>query len=257
MIKVLLKALDIVELLAKNPERELPLSIIADSMNMDHGTCSNILKTLAYKGYVQQEAPRRGYTLGYTPFRIVGADMENEEIVKVAREDILRLGEKFNEVAILSVIRNDKRVILFQTSPERDLTVRSAQGKSVYEGNTGRVILANYSPVHLEKFIIRVGLPKEDQWPSVAHAANPYGELMNELTRIRTNGYSVQHDQNDIYGFAAPLFRGSHVVGGLGLYLPTSRMTDSDALIRAVTGTAEEINRKLNLTYSLQDSRPV
>lgn len=248
MIKVLCKGLDIVELLARDSKKEYSLGEIADTLGMDHGTCANIIKTLAIRGYVQQEGPRRGYRLGYTIYRLVDADMVNEDLVKVAREDMTKLGAQFNEVAILSVIRNDKRVILFQTTPDRDLTVRSTQGKPVYGANTGRVALANYSPVHLEKFIIRVGLPDASQWPEVAGANNPGGELMNQLAEIRKNGFSIQRGNNDIDGFAAPVFRSGHVVAGIGIYLPKSRISNEQKILDAVISTASEITRKLTLT---------
>ena len=53
-IKVIEKALNILELLASEESREFPLGAIADTLNMDHGTCSNIIKTLASRGYINQ-----------------------------------------------------------------------------------------------------------------------------------------------------------------------------------------------------------
>ena len=57
-----------------------------------------------------------------------------------------RLGNETNESAILSIIKNDKRIVLFYTTPDRELIVRPNIDKSVYSANTGRVILAHYSP---------------------------------------------------------------------------------------------------------------
>ena len=68
-IKVIEKALNILELLASEESREFPLGEIADTLNMDHGTCSNIIKTLASRGYINQKGPRCGYKFGYMPLR--------------------------------------------------------------------------------------------------------------------------------------------------------------------------------------------
>ena len=42
MIKVIEKALNILELLAGEQDREISLGEIASTLNMDRGTCSNI-----------------------------------------------------------------------------------------------------------------------------------------------------------------------------------------------------------------------
>jgi len=59
MIKAIVKALDILEFLADNKNREVALGEIADTLGLDHGTCANIIKTLSSRGYIQQKAPRQ------------------------------------------------------------------------------------------------------------------------------------------------------------------------------------------------------
>jgi len=245
MIKSLAKGLSILELLAKERKREISLGEIADSLGMDHGTCANIIKTLSTKGYVQQSAPRKGYSLGYMLYSLTESDVLNDDLTKTACEDITRLGQALNESAILSTIKNDKRVVLFQTMPDREIIARVSTGKAVYSANTGRVILANYSVREQEKFISRVGLPTHAEWAEVADSANPKGELMNLLAEIRQHGYSIQRDSNNIAGCSAPLFRGKDVAGSIGVYMPLSRLTDMNEVISAVLATADSINDKL------------
>ena len=252
MILVLGKALNILELLGRNHGKEFPLGEIADTLNMDHGTCSNIIKTLAHRGYVQQTGPRQGYKLGYMVYSLTNSSVNNDDLTKVAREDVRKLGESLNETAILSVIRNDKRVVLFRTEPDRQVIVRTNIGKSVYTANTGRVILANYAPAHQEKFIIRNGLPTKEEWPEIYLSDNPSGELMNQLAIIRNNGYEIFTDQNDIEGSAAPLFNEGHVIGSVGVYMPIFRVGNKQAVLRKVLDCAEEINRKISDTEDLK-----
>ena len=237
--------MNILELLSLNPDKEVPLSEISSALSLDKGTCTNILKTLSSRGYVQQNAPRSGYKLGYKMYRITGRSVENEELTKIARGDVSRLGERFNETSLLSVVRNDKRVVLYGTEPNRALIVRTADGKSVYTACTGRAIIANYLPSHLEKLIIRLGLPTADEWPEIYMSGNPSGELMNLLAKIRADGYASYLDRNGIVGFAAPIFKCGHVVGGVGIYLPESRMKDHNVFRDAVMECAGSINDKL------------
>ncbi len=253
MILVIGKALNILELLARNTGKEFPLSEIADTLKMDHGTCANIIKTLAARGYVQQTGPRRGYKLGYMVYNLTNSSVNNDDLTKIAREDVMLLGKTLNESAILSVIRNDKRVVLFHTDPDREVVVKTNIAKSIYCSNTGRVILANYAPAHQEKFIIRNGLPGQDEWPEVFYSDNPSGELKNLLALIRSNGYDIFTDSNNIEGFAAPLFNNGHVVGSVGVYIPAFRVKDQKAVLKQVLECADRINRKIALTEGLED----
>lgn len=248
MIKVIEKALNILELLASEQGRKFQLGEIADTLKMDHGTCANIIKTLAYRGYVQQDGPRMGYKFGYMPFKLTNSAINNEELTKTAREDIDRLGERLNETAILSCIKNDKRIVLYHTTPDRELIVRTNVDKSIYSANTGRVILANYTPAHLEKCIIRLGLPPEEEWPEIYKSNNPRGELINRLTSIKSAGYEVHQDSNGIVGVAAPIFGGGHVLGSVGVYMPKMRYIHEQETLQLVLDTAEAINEKIALT---------
>lgn len=251
MIQSIIRAMNIVELLAQNPRQALTLSEISEELNMDKGTCANILRTLLSRGYVQQDAPRSGYQFGYMFYKLTNTAIENNELTKIAREDVEKLGQTTNESAILSIIKNDKRIVLFYTTPNRELFVRTNVDKSVYTANTGRVILAHYTPDHLEKFIIRNRIPSKEEWPAIYNSPDPELELRRRLHKIRDTGYEVDSDSNGIIGFAAPLWRRGHIAGSLGLYMPISRLTDKNAIIDALLKTAENINRKLELTDKL------
>lgn len=253
MILVIGKALNILELLSRNTGKEFPLGEIADTLGMDRGTCANIIKTLAARGYVQQTGPRQGYKLGYMVYNLANSAVNNDDLTKIAREDVTWLGNTLNEAAILSVIRNDKRVVLFHTDPDREVVVKTNIAKSIYSANTGRVILANYSPAHQEKFIIRNGIPTPEEWPEIYASDNPQGELMNQLAIIRHNGYEIFTDRNNIEGFAAPLFANGHVVGSVGCYLPVYRVKDNGSILNKVLDCAAKINSKIAATEGLEN----
>ena len=226
MILVLGKALNILELLAKSPNKEMSLGEIAEKLNMDKGTCVNIIKSLASRGYVQQIGPRQGYKFGYMIYNLTGSAVINDELTEIARKDIEDLGTSINESTILSVIRNDKRIILFQTIPDREIFVKANIDKSVYSANSARVIIANYSPTRLEKFIVK-------------------GELMNELCIIKNKGYEISSDSNDVVGFAAPIFSHGHISGSVGIYLPSYRLGNKDLILKKVLSCAESISNKI------------
>ena len=245
MIHSVEKALRILELLASEADREFPLRTIADTLGMDKGTCVNIIKTMRERGYIDQEQLRGAYKLGYKLYQLTGRNIENDSFTKIARRDVEELGRQLNESAILSVIRNDHRIVLYSTVPDREIIVRPTGEKSVYQACTGRVILANYSPSHLEKFIVRSGLPGREEWPEIYRSLHPEGELINSLTKIKQDGYAIHKDPKGIVGFAAPLFKAGHVAGSVGVYLPAERLSDEKAILDNVLACAGSINDKL------------
>lgn len=251
MIQVLDRAIRVLVLLGENSGKILSLSEIADTLSLDRGTTSRILKSLAERGFVQQEAPRSGYQLGYRLYHITGHLVENSELTKIARKDVEALGAALNETALLAIARNDMRVVLYNTVPERSLVVRTKMEMPIFSVCAGRVILANYTPAHLEKCIIRLGLPDRDVWPEIYQSAHPRQELFNTLTEIKRRGYDVLDDGHGITGFAAPLFMDGHVKGSIGTYLPTERIKDEKTIIDAVMYYAGEINQKLKTVSTL------
>lgn len=245
VIKSIAKALDILELLSLNENRETGLSEIASRLNMDKGTCANIIKTLRLRGYIEQPEPRQDYRIGYKLYHLTGRSIENDYLTKTARRDIDILGTSLNETAILSVIRNDHRIVLYGTVPERGIVAKTRLDKSVYAACTGRAILANYSPTHLDKFINRMGVPLPEEWPEISKSSNPEGELRNALVEIKRAGYAIDHDANGVVGFATPLFKDNHVVGAVGVYMPALRLTNETDILNSVLKCAECINKKL------------
>ena len=65
MIQVINRALNILEILAQEPDKEFGLSEIATAVELNAGTCANILKTLVYRNYVEQSGTKKRYKLGY------------------------------------------------------------------------------------------------------------------------------------------------------------------------------------------------
>ena len=245
MIRVLEKAFNILEFLAKDAGKEYPLSVISKALDMDSSTCANIMKTLTMRGYTHQSAPRGGYKLGYMAYELVNSPVNNEELTMVAAEELARLCRELGETVLLSVIRNNTRIVLCQTEPENDSFVKTDTAKPIYATNTGRVILANYKPALLEKFISVNGLPSVEDWPEVYGSDNPYGNIMNLFTSIRRNGYEVYSGSDGTAGVAAPLFLNGIIMGSIGVCMQASRMNNQRLVVDRVLECAGRINGRL------------
>ena len=54
MIQVINRALDIIEFIAREPEKPKSLSDIANTLELNAGTCANIIKTLVERNYIEK-----------------------------------------------------------------------------------------------------------------------------------------------------------------------------------------------------------
>jgi DNA-binding IclR family transcriptional regulator len=167
MIQVIHRALDILELLGSHPERVFPLGEIAQLLDLHRATCSNILKTLWERGYVERLPARAGYRLGSLASPWQGLAEHDREVSLVARPVLQSLSQTLNETSLIGVIRGTKRITLECAASDRDLQVRSRQVRNVYETASGRLLVAYLPRQQQTAFVERVGLPDEHVWGGI------------------------------------------------------------------------------------------
>jgi DNA-binding IclR family transcriptional regulator len=245
MIQVVNRALNILEYIASDTNKEFRLSEIADYLNLNHGTCANILKTLVQRNYAEQSSAKKGYKLGYMLYKLCDSNLYNEELISIAKEPINKLGEQINEAVILSVIKNDKRILLYEFTSNQELQVRTTLESTVYKATTGRVVLAYYSPKELDDFIGRIGLPEENDWPE----ADNKEKVIELLDVIRKNNMEISINKNHVVGIATPIFKNNKVIASLGIYLPEVRFSEMEktTLPALLKETTDIINKKILL----------
>lgn len=219
MIQVIHRALDIMELIAKDSDREKSLTEIADGLGLNHGTCANILKTLVSRKYVEQAGPKKGYRLGSMAYALTGNASYKRDLVQAARPVMEELTRALNENTLLAVLKEEKRLLLFDVRSDQDLQVRTTAEKHVFDAATGRLLLAFLSPAERQNFVRKYGLPAESVWKE---AATPEG-FQATLDKIREEEMAIQVTAKQIVGIAVPVRKGEQVVATLGLFLPETR----------------------------------
>lgn len=238
MIQVLNRAFDIIELLAVRPDKELTLKEIADNLELNHGTCANILKTMVSRQYVVQTERRKGYKLGPIFEQLTGLKRNFRELIDVAIEPMRKLATELNEGVILSVLNGDKRMIIHEVRSKHELQVINKKEKPAYRTSTGRLLLAYLDEREIEDFITKFGLPNPEIWPQVEDRE----DLFIEFERIRKKELSIQTAVSHVTGIAVPVFKNEKVIASLGLYLPEVRFT-GDMRDLAIEKLKETSNR--------------
>jgi DNA-binding IclR family transcriptional regulator len=244
MIQVVHRALDILELIAQDRSRLYTLGEISGQLKLNNGTCANIIKTLVNRGYLEQEGRKTGYRLGSMSYLLTGNYSHKQELLSASTELINQFSNLMNESCILSVIKDDTRLVLYEVKSTHELQVINKKEKEVYRTSTGRMILACMEYKEQREFIRKYGLPETDVWPGVEDE----DDLITELNRIRKKQLAIQISKAQIVGVAVPIFKDEKVIASLGIYLPQSRYTSAmqEKILDELRKTGELINNKLN-----------
>src|SRR5690348_4773415 len=112
MIQVINRALDILEFLASEPDQHRGLGEISAELNLNNGTCANIIKTLVERKYVEKLDKKKGYCLGAKAYGLTGNEGYKKDLTKAAKEELTQLTKKINENSLLAVLDKDMRSVL-------------------------------------------------------------------------------------------------------------------------------------------------
>lgn len=245
MVQVIRRALRVLEIVGRDPERPIGLSEVAAEAGLNVATCARILKTLADAGYVEQVAPRKGYRLGVMPYMLTSRGPFCRHLVYAAEPVLARLAADTGETALLAVLRQGKRIVVAQVEGRQTVQVRGdhLQVSDPYQTATGRLLLAHLEPRDLEEVVAALGLPG-DAWPGVRTVE----ALVGELKRLRGEDVVMRADGGEVVGLAAPVRQRGEVVAAVGLYLPQHRFAGEhrEKVLAGIRAAAEAVGARLS-----------
>lgn len=239
MIQVLNRALDILELLSRNLDKEHALGEIADPLNLNHGTCANIIKTMVNRGYIEK---KKGYVLGRQSYYLTNNFSNEAEIVRYAIKPMKDLSNTLRESCVLAVLKNNSRIVLHKETFVQELQANTIDEKNAYQTATGKLLLAYMEPTDRNAFIKTYGLPG-DTWKQISDER----ALIDELQNIQKAGCVIHHDETNIGGIAMPIFDKKQAIASLGVYLPENRFSDAmqDMIIEELSKSVKIISDKI------------
>lgn len=244
MIQVLNRALNILELVAKNPKKTHTLTEIAEHLDINSSTCANIIKTLVNRNYLEQVSKKRGYRLGSMAYYITNNFSYKTELIKASKQPMKKLTKATNEGCILAILRGEDRIIINEEKSKNELQVVNPLKKNTYATSTGRLILSFLNKNELEKYTSKYGLPSNEIWRGI----NSFEDLYEETKKIREKRICFQESRTaHILGIAVPIWRGNKVEAALGIYMPSMRLTEEirDTIITQLKDTGKKINENL------------
>jgi len=246
MIRVIHKAFDMLEYLAKEPRRPRKLNEVSGHLKMNAGTCANILKTMVQRKYVDQANVRGGYLLGPMIYYLSRLSAYRGDLILAAEPLMADLVKRVNETVLLVILRGRERFIIIQIDGNQNVQVGRdlfLQGQ-IYQTATGRLLLAYSDKKVFNDFVAENGLPGS-VWPE----ASSQSKLESALETIRRRGWVSYKASGDVIGIAYPILESNNVVAALGLFLPAFRFKGAHktAVMKGMSATSSAISERLSV----------
>ena len=239
------RALAILESLSRS-DYELGVSEIADITGLAMGTVHRLLATLAYHGYVRQNAQNRRYGPGAKLLSVAAA--AHERIGAISRPYLTRLMQTSQETANLAILESNSTLYIEQVPPPRMLRIFTEPGNRtpLHTAGTGKVLLAYQKPSVIESIIERTGLA-----PVTPNSITDPATLLEVLQQIRDQGYAmdVEEQEEGVCCLATPVFTpdgkilAAMSVSGLKDRLSMTRLR---GLVPQIKSIAAALSRTIN-----------
>jgi DNA-binding IclR family transcriptional regulator len=224
MVQVVIKAFDILELIAQAKGKSVTLTEISSILNLKQPTVSNIINTLISKGYVEHIGKKKGYKLGPSSFRLTNEVNYEQELIAASRSIMDDLTQNLNETCLIGVLRNQKRILLHSVHSDRDIQVQLKTERPVYESASGRILFAYLSEGERKSFLQQNGLPDASMWKE----ASTLEGLNDTISKIKEEAFVATYlQERGVKGFAVPIFKNNKVIAGLSIFLPEYRCNKS------------------------------
>ncbi|MBP3591272.1 MAG: helix-turn-helix domain-containing protein [Clostridia bacterium] len=239
MIASVSKAIGILQLLAQEDGRALPLHVICEKTGLNKSTASHLLVTLVRENMVERVSRGEGYRIGYGTFLLTRFGSYQHKIAEVAHPVLRWLTKKTEQTSLICVLREQKRIRIDYVTAAFPLESQKEKiyVEDTYDSATGLVLVAQ--------------LPKYEQEIYVAAWSREGADaeaIRERISAVEERGYAectkvtdgVRHG-----GIAVPIFKGGKCVAALGLaYFEKGAKTELSRLRAA----AKEISRRLDFT---------
>lgn len=221
------RALDLLEMLA-DADGAVGLSELAATSGLPLPTVHRLVRTLATRGYVRQEASRR-YTLGSRLIRL--GETSTRILGTWLRPFLAQLVRETGETANLAVLDGDDVVYIAQAPSPHSMRMFTEPGRRVRPHCTavGKALLAQLPAEHTRALLERGGMP--------AYTATTITDpalLLAQLEVVRMQGYAMDEGEQEVgvrcFAVAVPDAPTPLAISSSG---PQARMT-GDAAARIV-----------------------
>lgn len=240
-IQSLARGLRILQKMAES-SGTVSITAIAYDLQVDKGSASLLMQTLANYGFAEKDTETRQYRLGPAVVQLSRSLLNRMPLRETAKPFLLQLVQETGECAHLGILSQGKVLYIDQVESPHTLRVNTEVGFTAPLHCTalGKALLAwsdSELPVEFQQFTSRTILDP--------------GVLRNELASIKNLGYATDDEEftPGVRCIAAPVFefRGK-VIGALGISGPAARVEKESMLelAKQVTVVAKNLTDRMS-----------
>jgi len=203
MDKTLLKGLMLLEALADQNGKPIPIPVLAEEVGLTKSNTHRTLQTLAHAGYATRDEVTGNYRSTFKLFELGAKQMANIDVRQFAASHMRTLVDLTQETVHLSILDGGSVVYVDKIESAQPVRAYSVLGghAPAYCVATGKILLAHQS----QEFLIR-HLTNLEAY--TAETITDLPMLKAELARAAANGYAMNRGEwrESVGGVAAPIF---------------------------------------------------
>jgi DNA-binding IclR family transcriptional regulator len=194
-VQVLHKTLDILETIKTSPAG-IGLAELTRIVEMPKPTVFRILVTLEGRGYLNRREDGR-YWLTQKLFDLQRDISIEQQLNRAAQPVMEKLVETCKETVNLGLLDGGEVVVINTLESPQAVRMTSKIGHRRYLHTTGlgKILLAGLADKEVERLIKIKGLP-----PLTPHSITSEKALMSEIRRVRSQGYALDNQENELEG---------------------------------------------------------
>jgi DNA-binding IclR family transcriptional regulator len=246
-VKSLVKALNILEVLADREESACTLTQLSRQLHLHVSTVHRLLVNLVRQGFVEEAPGSRGYQLSLKVLRMGLQVLDRLDIRLVAQPLLQELNQQTKETVQLAILQETRAISIekFWSHQPVDLDARLGGVMPLHCTGVGKILLAYQSP-NLLIHLAHTGGFAHFTPNTITSLAN----LRKELGQIREQGYAVDQEETveGLRCVAGPVFdHAARVIAAFSVAGPATRMTLArlPEIARLVRATSQEISSRL------------
>jgi DNA-binding IclR family transcriptional regulator len=244
--QVLERSFAILDVLAESSE-DLSLAELEERLDLHKSTYYRLLRTLEHHRYAEKDPSTGKYRLGSKLLELSSRARARFDLATIGRPYLEKLSSQSGETAILGVLNDQHVVSLAVVDGRHALRMQVTVGGKApaHCSALGKAILAFLPQDEVDSMVRKDGLR-----PFTTNTITRKSELIAELARIRTRGFSIDDQELEV-GLrciaSAVRDQSGKVIGGLSIAGAASRLSKKQvsALAPLVSRMSAEFSASL------------
>ena len=246
-VKSLVKALNILEVLAEGGESAYTLTQLSRRLRLHISTVHRLLVNLVDQGFVEEAPGSGGYQLSFKVLRMGLRVLDRLDFRLVAQPLLRGLNQETKETVHLAILQETRAISIEKFGSPQPTGLESRLGGVVPLHCTavGKTLLAYQSGDLLNQIARTPGFPR-----FTPHTITSLAHLKKELERIREQGYALDQEEavEGLRCVGGPVFdHTGRVVAAFSVAGPATRITSPvlPEIARLVRATSLQISFRL------------